>query len=222
MSTYASYANGRRFQYNAAAQAQATTLPIMNKGVMNSSINHMMNNSYTYNYNPQYRVTRLPNPPSYLHHGALKFVIMDAPTDDNLPTYIKELTQKRVHCIVRTCEPTYSDEPLLDKKVNIRVHDLPFPDGHPPTDDIISQWLEIVNHEICGKNRPVAVHCVAGLGRAPVLVAIALIEISNIDPVKAISLIRSVRRGAFNQKQYQYLKSYVRRSKHECCNCTIL
>lgn len=56
---------------------------------MTNSINHMMNNSYTYNYNPRYRVTRLPNPPSFLQHGSLQFVIMDAPTDDNLRTYIK-------------------------------------------------------------------------------------------------------------------------------------
>ena len=61
-----------------------------------NSINHMMNNSYTYNYNPKYRVTRLPNPPSFLHHGVLKFVIMDAPTDDNLATYIKVFTQFRI------------------------------------------------------------------------------------------------------------------------------
>mmetsp|Transcript_42040 Transcript_42040/g.69258 ORF Transcript_42040/g.69258 Transcript_42040/m.69258 type:complete len:211 (+) Transcript_42040:472-1104(+) len=190
------------------------------KDVRSNSINHMMNNSYTYNYNPKYRVTRLPNPPSFLHHGSLKFVIMDAPTDDNLATYIKALSQKRVQCIVRTCEATYSVENV--KKVNMRVRDLTFPDGYPPSDDIISQWLEIVNQEICHENRPVAVHCVAGLGRAPVLVAIALIEIANIDPEKAVSLIRGVRRGAINQKQYQYLTSYVRKSKHDMCNCTIL
>jgi len=110
---------------------------------MTNSINHMMNNSYTYNYNPKYRVTRLPNPPSFLQHGSLQFVIMDAPTDDNLRTYIKELHQKSVRCVVRTCEPTYSEEPLIAAKMNVK--DLPFPDGHPPSDDIIAQWLEVVN-----------------------------------------------------------------------------
>jgi len=187
---------------------------------MTNSINHMMNNSYTYNYNPKYRVTRLPNPPSFLRYGSLQFVIMDAPTDDNLTTYIKELHQKAVRCVVRTCEPTYSEEPLLAAKMNVK--DLPFPDGHPPSDDIIQQWLEVVNDENCRRHRPVAVHCVAGLGRAPVLVAIALIEISGIDPLKAISLIRNIRRGAINQKQYQYLKTYIRKSKHNCCSCAIL
>jgi len=186
---------------------------------MTNSINHMMNNSYTYNYNTKYRVTRLPNPPSFLSLGNLQFVIMDAPTDDNLRTYIEGLKDKKVRCVVRTCEPTYSEEPLIAERINVR--DLPFPDGHPPSDDIISQWLDVVNDESCRGGRPVAVHCVAGLGRAPVLVAIALMEIGDIKPLDAIHLIRKIRRGAINQKQYQYLKTYVRKSKHNCCNCTI-
>ena len=106
----------------------------------------------------------------------------------------------------------------------MKVVDASFPDGKAPSDDIISQWLEIVQLENRRGHRPVAVHCVAGLGRAPVLVAIALIELSNLDPLKAIQLIRKVRRGAINQKQYQYLKTYVKKSKHDCLNgqCTIL
>merc|ERR1719362_2581674 len=111
------------------------------KDSMTNSINHMMNNSYTYNYNPRYRVTRLPNPPSFLRYGSLQFVIMDAPTDDNLRTYIKELSEKAVRCVVRTCEPTYSEEPLMAAKM--KTIDLPFPDGQAPSDDVIAQWLEV-------------------------------------------------------------------------------
>jgi len=187
---------------------------------MTNSINHMMNNSYTYNYNPKYRVTRLPNPPSSLKYGNLQFVIMDAPTDDNLRTYINELKKKRVRCVVRTCEPTYSEEPLLD--ADMKVKDLQFPDGQMPNDDTIQQWLQLVVDECRGKKQPVAVHCVAGLGRAPVLVAIALIEISDLEPLDAIRRIREIRRGAINQKQYQYLKGYVRKSSKKCNGCTVL
>ena len=52
-----------------------------------------------------------------------------------------------------------------------------------------------------------AVHCVAGLGRAPVLVAIALIE-AGMKFEEAVERIREVRRGAINAKQLQYLSQY--------------
>lgn len=39
-------------------------------------------------------------------------------------------------------------------------------------------------------NAALAVHCVAGLGRAPVMVAIALIE-NGMEPLDAVSFIRS-------------------------------
>ena len=43
----------------------------------------------------------------------------------------------------------------------------------------------------------IGVHCVAGLGRAPVLVAIALVN-KGMAPVEAIELIRKNRKGALN------------------------
>ncbi|KAF9184294.1 Protein tyrosine phosphatase type IVA 1 [Haplosporangium sp. Z 767] len=55
----------------------------------------------------------------------------------------------------------------------------------------------------------IAVHCVAGLGRAPILVAIALIEfgMANLDTVE---FIRARRRGCFNSSQIQYINVYKR------------
>eukprot|EP00835_Amoeboradix_gromovi_P005021 NODE_434_length_8679_cov_0.241142.p9 type:complete len:114 gc:universal NODE_434_length_8679_cov_0.241142:7040-6699(-) len=59
-------------------------------------------------------------------------------------------------------------------------------------------------------DRPtIAVHCVAGMGRAPVLIAIALIEhgMQNLD---AIDFIREKRRGAFNNLQIVFIDRYKR------------
>ncbi|KAI7691004.1 Protein tyrosine phosphatase type IVA 3 [Sarcoptes scabiei] len=53
----------------------------------------------------------------------------------------------------------------------------------------------------------IAVHCVAGLGRAPVLVAIALIE-AGLKYEDAVEMIRAARRGAINAKQLDYLSEY--------------
>lgn len=92
----------------------------------------------------------------------------------------------------------------------------------------------------------IATHCVAGLGRfvarldwygqgtkygkftkhpfffslylnrAPVLVAIALIE-DGMSPLDSVELIRERRRGAINSKQLRYLESYKREQEAGSC-----
>ena len=62
----------------------------------------------------------------------------------------------------------------------------------------------------------IAIHCVAGLGRAPLLVAIAIIE-SGRDYTDAVSLIRKKRSGCINKAQLEYLKSYKPMKAQGCC-----
>ena len=50
-------------------------------------------------------------------------------------------------------------------------------------------------------------HCVAGLGRAPLLVALALIH-KGCPKIDAIDLIRQKRPGALNMIQANYLIQY--------------
>ena len=52
-----------------------------------------------------------------------------------------------------------------------------------------------------------AVHCVAGLGRAPLLVALALIH-RGCEPINAIELIRAKRTGALNMIQANFLVTF--------------
>lgn len=94
--------------------------------------------------------------------------------------------------VVRCCKATYSQTILNDH--GIQVHDWIFSDGDPPSNNIIDEWLNLVNsrfkHDeeeeeiilyderekkstsdeedqaINIKKRPcIAAHCVAGLGR---------------------------------------------------------
>lgn len=87
-----------------------------------------------------------------------------------------------------------------------------FDDGSSPVPEIVEGWLQLIRNRF--KEKPeacVAVHCVAGLGRAPVLVALALVEL-GMKFEDAVEHIRSLRRGAINAKQLSYLEKY--RSKN--------
>ena len=126
--------------------------------------------------------------------------------------------------LVRSCEKTY-DEDMLNK-ANIKVSELVFPDGMLPEQAIIDRWFGIVDDFFAtnpaasaslekptadkgkkqrrdsskpGEPSPprIGAHCVAGLGRAPLLVALALVHL-GCDRMNAIELIRSNRPGSLN------------------------
>ena len=154
----------------------------------------------------------LQNPPSLIEYGKLHFLIMDSPTDENLHLYLAAVTPHNVGNWVRCCEnASYSEKAVTDR--GIAVHWWSFPDGEAPPKPLIEQWLDLCFSD----DRAVAVHCVAGLGRAPLLVAIALIE-AGLDPMDAVELIRKKRRGAINRVQLKYVQDYtpVRRKSNGC------
>lgn len=168
--------------------------------------------------------TRLPNPPTLLMHKSLHFLIMDAPSQSNLRLYLAEMQKAGVRHVVRVCEPTYSKE--IVEAAGIRVHDWVFPDGESPPSEVIDRWLMLVDAMAEANARleeaacAVAVHCVAGLGRAPVLVAVALIEY-GMKALDAVSFIRQHRRGAINNKQLKFLEKYQPRRERRFDKCLI-
>uniref|UniRef100_A0A8C3Y3I8 Tyrosine specific protein phosphatases domain-containing protein n=1 Tax=Catharus ustulatus TaxID=91951 RepID=A0A8C3Y3I8_CATUS len=96
------------------------------------------------------------------------------------------------------------------------IEDWPFDDGAPPPSQVVEDWLSLLRAKF--REEPgscVAVHCVAGLGRAPVLVALALIE-CGMKYEDAVQFIRQKRRGAFNSKQLLYLEKYRPKMRLRC------
>jgi len=157
----------------------------------------------------------LVNQPTFIERGNLKCVIMDAPSDANSSTYLKVLKGYNVTAIVRTCESTYSKDYFEENGVH--VHEIPFPDGDPPSTEVIQEFLGVVDG-VLKQKQGFAVQCVAGLGRAPVLAAIALIERESMDPMEVISFIRSKRKGAINARQVKFLERYTPAKKKGCCS----
>ena len=189
----------------------------------------------------------LTTKPAIIEYGNYRFCVHDAPTDSNLPSYVDFLTRKRTIALVRACEPTYDKTPLLSagiRVVELPFQDgSPPPDAmiqhwlalvaevfgpaQPPKDkekkdkksdkEKDRDGVDVDKSERLPKTPTIAVHCVAGLGRAPVLVCIALIE-SGMNWMAAVELVRKKRRGALNITQLQYLETYKPRGKKDSCN----
>lgn len=154
---------------------------------------------------PAELVVRRPEPAEIEYKG-MRFLITDRPSDINMNKYIEELKKHRVVDVVRVCDPTYKTKRLLE--AGVTVVDLPFDDGTPPPPEVIDKFFELVRSRfLADPSCCIAVHCVAGLGRAPVLVAIALIEL-GMKYEDAVELIRKKRRGAINARQLAYLAKY--------------
>ena len=93
-----------------------------------------------------------------------------------MDNYIRLLQEHKVSHLVCATDKLYNAEELEEKE--IKVSELSFPDGSAPTQEIVDKWLNLVNKEFqANSDTCIGVHCVTGLGRAPVLVATALIEL---------------------------------------------
>ncbi|VDN08332.1 unnamed protein product [Thelazia callipaeda] len=144
--------------------------------------------------------------PSEIQYGRMRFLITDRPCDVTIKTFIRELGKHNARAVVRVCEPTYAKAPLISNGID--VLDWEFDDGSAPPPELIAKWLSLTKESFkLHPDQCIAVHCVAGLGRAPVLVAIALIE-AGMKYEDAVDLIRRHRRGALNQKQLNFLEKY--------------
>lgn len=149
--------------------------------------------------------------PSEIAHRNMRFVIIDRPTKTNVHQYVDHLKKHNTSLVVRICEPTYEDS--VFEKEGILVQELKFEDGVEPPAAIIKDWLVLVKKRFQDQPKTaVAVHCVAGLGRAPVLVAIALID-GGMRYEDAVEFIRRHRKGAINATQLKFLESYKSNKK---------
>jgi len=137
-----------------------------------------------------------------LRHKDLRFLITDSPTNESVPSFTEACLKYGVTALVRVSEKTYDAKPI--EAAGIKVYDLEFPDGSTPNSMLRDKWFNIVKEN---KNGCIAVHCVHGLGRSPVLVAMALRE-AGMGRQESIDFVRARRRGSFNLRQLEFLQGY--------------
>jgi protein tyrosine phosphatase type 4A len=140
----------------------------------------------------------------------ISFFIMETPTRVTAKIVARQLAKLEVRCLVRVCESLY-DASLFESN-GIKVIDCSFPAGSDPPTNVVESWNRVVK-----RTEPpvkIAVHCLSGLGRGPLLVGIALINM-GIDAQTAIDMIRKDKADALNSTQMTYLRHYKpKRSSH--------
>jgi len=162
---------------------------------------------------------------SIIQSGDYQFIVFDAPTDHSVDRIVEDLKSLNCRTVVRVSHETYNPKAFTQN--DIEVTSLFFPDGSMPSKSIIKKWLAKVSESKEMDEGPIGIHCVAGLGRSPLLVAIALIELTQLSAEQSIGLIRNNRRGAINRKQEEFIKSYEkemkkRKSADKCVPCSIM
>ncbi|CAO3625383.1 unnamed protein product [Cunninghamella blakesleeana] len=142
-----------------------------------------------------------------------RFLLLDRPTNKSLPTYIELLKKENVKYIVRISSDYHDyDTEELERQTGIKViDDIKFEDGTVPSKEDIQRWLNLAE-QAKQQGYTLGCQCVSSIGRAPLLVAIALIE-SGMDPLDAVSYIRQCRRGALNKTQVRFIDKYKPLSK---------
>lgn len=164
----------------------------------------------------------LTNSPSLIEANGIRFLISDAPSDTNIHLYLKEFKQNNVTHCVRVCQATYDKE--IVERAGIKFYDWAFDDGCSPPKNVIQDWLDLVDKVFPPGSDPtdsppcIAVHCVAGLGRAPILVALALIKRCNMTGLEAVQFLRKKRRGAINKNQLDFIDKFYKQKK-SCLIC---
>lgn len=153
------------------------------------------------------------------------FVLCDCPASDKLKEYADFFYAHNVRHVIRICtEITYSSEELRrvtsekqEDSWDIQVHDqFKFEDGSVPETEMAMEYLDFIaeivmaeqQKQVKDKRISIAVHCVSGLGRAPILICMAELEyIPKWDPEDAIEWMRQHRRGAINKRQLAWIQS---------------
>eukprot|EP00700_Malawimonas_jakobiformis_P001459 EC721510.1.p1 GENE.EC721510.1~~EC721510.1.p1 ORF type:complete len:119 (+),score=7.41 EC721510.1:108-464(+) len=113
-----------------------------------------------------------PRAPSLIEYQDWRFRSIDSETEANVSEAVEDLQKFHVRRVGRVCvEGCYSDEPR--HQLGVETREFSFPDGEAPAAAVIEKWVKLV-HDVfvkksgSGPDDTIAVHCVAGLGRAPV------------------------------------------------------
>jgi protein tyrosine phosphatase type 4A len=149
-----------------------------------------------------------------LNDSQRNFIISESPNNITITEYINILLKNSINIVICLSEDKKYDVNVF-KNVNIDYLHFPIKDGTTPTDEQIKKLLKFLE-----RYNSIAFHCDAGLGRAPLMLAISFILLFNYKPANIIEKIRGKEKRALNTTQLTYLFAF-KRNKYIDNGCII-
>ncbi|KAI8614594.1 protein-tyrosine phosphatase-like protein, partial [Chytriomyces sp. MP71] len=139
---------------------------------------------------------------------SVRVLITDCPPSEQLlrDEYVPVFEEQRVAVLIRLCEPTYDTSVVENAGVKV-VDSMAFTDGSSPPPETLAEYrrlLDALASTNTDSRATVAVHCVSGIGRAPLFALIPLVD-AGMEVTEAVEYIRQRRRGAFNKVQLAWI-----------------
>lgn len=161
-----------------------------------------------------------------LKHNNLKMTvyICSSPDKSSIQPYIDFMKEHAITDIFNFSNNEENSPYSADDLDEIMVHFIPISDGSYPTLEVLHRFDEIIDEIIKNGNAQIMLHCLAGLGRAPVMLAYLMISRfgyrSRDNRLCVIEEIREGRRSALNKQQIEWITS-SKIQKHGSNSCIV-
>jgi len=133
-----------------------------------------------------------------IEYNNIHFFIFQTPTQQNIVQYASQLYNNGVKYIICLTTPLYN--PAILTEHGIIYDNIFIKDGDVPELDHLLKWFDLLDDQI----NNIGIHCNAGIGRAPLMVVIALIYL-GMNYLDAIDHVRHVIKNALNTVQLNYI-----------------
>ncbi|KAF2462250.1 protein-tyrosine phosphatase-like protein [Lineolata rhizophorae] len=155
---------------------------------------------------PQHEPTAVI-PPHSPHYASLPKTIAEVARNEQLPLPFKNVlthfVDRNVGLVVRLNSALYS--PSYFTSLGIEHLDMIFDDGTCPPLELVRRFINLAHDMIYNKQRRIAVHCKAGLGRTGCLIGAYLIYRHGFTANEIIAFMRFMRPGMVVGPQQHWL-----------------